>query len=381
MGKFFRGVFLVGIVAVFISIFQGGHNNNPALAYEGSSDSTLKLIVEGMGIITRNKAILREYAETLYGHGLPLEGKTYLVTGTTSGLGSGIAGHLAALGASQILPVRKLKPDFESEIAKMAKTLRKKYDNTGNLIDVSNPDIKTVIMDLSDFQSIDTAVEQLHNDGVKVDVLINNAGLINPNGYLSKQGVELTMGVNFLGTAYFTKRLLDLGIIDSSDGPSRIISISSEEHRMAKSFNTTEPLQQLSTGSVVDTMDRYAFSKLAQTTYFTGLARKLPKEKIVVNDMCPGPVASNIASNGLPGIGNLIAFIMKYTTPSPEVAALPVLRLADAPEYAKFTGQHFHIAEPRPARADARDETFQNWLDQELADISSQHNHQQRRGV
>ena len=65
-----------------------------------------------------------------------------------------------------------------------------------------------------------------------IDVLVNNAGLVPVPYRLTKQNFDIGLGVNFIGTAYFTLGLRSSGLLRASGG--RVVMVSSEEHRMAK---------------------------------------------------------------------------------------------------------------------------------------------------
>ena len=119
---------------------------------------------------------------------------------------------------------------------------------------------------------------------------------------------------------------------------------------------------------MVDTMERYAYSKLAQTTYFMELGRKL-EDQALVFDICPGPVASGIAKSAPWPIGDIVTWIMTLLFQKIEMAALPVLRLSVSPEYATVKSTHFHMAEERPARHDATDADFGRSIYEQTLDL------------
>ena len=81
--------------------------------------------------------------------------------------------------------------------------------------------------------------------GVIVDVLVNNAGLIPFPYRVTKQKFDIGLGVNFIGTAHFTLALKKHGLLRT---PSRVIMVSSEEHRMVtKRFDDPDmPVSDLS---------------------------------------------------------------------------------------------------------------------------------------
>jgi NAD(P)-dependent dehydrogenase (short-subunit alcohol dehydrogenase family) len=346
-------------VAVAVSIFLPQD--------EGSIEKlgTVQLLVEGMNILWRNREQMKGWTSALYEEGGALVGQTVVVTGATRGLGRGIAAHMAALGAHLVLPCRKIPANLVEQLEQDAERLRAQFGGPKVAFSVT-----PIAMDLSDFESIEKAVEQMHADGLSANVVINNAGLQSPSFHLSNQGFEMTFAVNFLGTAMFTELLLEKDLIDvGATTTPRIISISSEEHRSSMRLNDTDHAFGVPWGSgMVDTMDRYAYSKLAQTTYFMELGRKL-KDQVLVFDICPGPVASDIAKSAPWPIGEIVTWMMALSFQKIEEAALPVLRLAVSPEYTKMKSTHFHMAEERPARHDATDADFGRSIYEQTLDL------------
>ena len=81
----------------------------------------------------------------------------------------------------------------------------------------------------------------------------------------------------------------------------------------------------------------------------------------VVHDVCPGPVASNIAGN-VSYVGKIIGVVLGGVFPSAQNAAIPLLRLAVAPEYNDNSGHHYHMAEQKDAREDALDPANGEWI-------------------
>ena len=139
-----------------------------------------------------------------------MDGRTVLVTGATSGLGSAAAGAFAGLGAA----VRLLVRDRErGEVER-----RRLSERTGN------GEIEVIVCDLSDLASVRAAVERLEGDGERLDVLVNNAGVLAPERATTVDGHELTFATNVLGPFLLTNLLLGK-LRASRDG--RVINVSS----------------------------------------------------------------------------------------------------------------------------------------------------------
>ena len=230
---------------------------------------------------------MSRFRDDLYSNASPpLVGKTYVVTGTTTGLGRGIAAHLIALGAEVVLPCRRIPETFKEDLVQESTALRKDLSKTFGGAATQIGQIATVVMDLADLDSVEACAKEISAKYSKIDGLINNAGLINPGGKNSTQGFELSFAVNFLGPAYFTKLLLQSGVLDAvGEGEqrrvSRIVSVTSEEHRVGRTLKSIEPFGSHVSGGVIETMDWYGYSKLAQTTFFLGLSTKYSADEVV----------------------------------------------------------------------------------------------------
>ncbi|KAL7630052.1 UNVERIFIED_CONTAM: hypothetical protein RMT77_019821 [Armadillidium vulgare] len=139
-----------------------------------------------------------------------LNGKTVIITGASAGIGKEAAFNLANRGAQVILACRNLE--------KAEKVKEWIVSSTGN---------KNVIcrhLELSDLDSVRKFAEETLEREKRLDVLVNNAGILHSRKILSKQNFELTLAVNHYGHFLLTNLLLDL-IIKSK--PSRIINVSS----------------------------------------------------------------------------------------------------------------------------------------------------------
>ena len=123
------------------------------------------------------------------------KGKVVVVTGSSSGIGYEAARVLANKDANVIIAVRNL------EKGKKAK----------EKIIAQNKDAKVGIMkiDLSDLSSVKTFVEEFKNKFEKLDILINNAGVMIPPYSKTKGGFELQMGTNHFGHFALTLQLLE----------------------------------------------------------------------------------------------------------------------------------------------------------------------------
>eukprot|EP01043_Picozoa_sp_COSAG02_P012911 COSAG02_NODE_508_length_20916_cov_162.483691_18_plen_345_part_00 len=244
-----------------------------------------------MHISRRDDAALMGFLNSIVGEKQPFAGQTMIVTGASRGLGRGIAVVLLAAGINLGLPVRTVNDGFADELIAESVTLRRSMlPEATSLPGHVAPSIKVWQMDLADLSSVQACVSEMSSTNFRATALINNAGLTSPYDEVTAQGYELTVGVNFLGTAQFTLLLLKAGIIagkpsgnGSADHARRIVMVSSEEHRadniepLQTRYSTIESFCKPDTeadGGMHNAMRRYATSKLLLTTFSHQLARR-----------------------------------------------------------------------------------------------------------
>ena len=133
---------------------------------------------------------------------------TVLVTGATDGLGKRVAQELAAKGAAVLLHGRSSR--------RLEATLEELRKETGS------EKLGTYLADLSSLGEVRGLAEQVLSEHDRLDVLINNAGVIVREREESRDGHELTFAVNYLSHFLLTALLLPL-LRDSS--PSRIVNV------------------------------------------------------------------------------------------------------------------------------------------------------------
>jgi len=150
-----------------------------------------------------------------------LKGKTAVVTGGNMGIGLEVVKALASVGCRVLLLSRSLdnaNKAIENEITKVG---------FGNYA-VTNYDIKVVLCDLNDLDSIQTCANEILKES-RIDFLINNAGIMAlPQKLKTKYGWEMQMATNHYGHFYLTSLLLPK--MKSQNFESRIINVSSLLH-------------------------------------------------------------------------------------------------------------------------------------------------------
>ncbi len=244
--------------------------------------------------------------------------KVCIITGATSGIGKEAAKSLVQSGLTVILACRN--------IDKAEQLCAKFSDETGN------PDVFAIEFDLSSFRSIDAFCEKFLSRFNRLDVLINNAGVICDRPQKTKQGFEMTMGVNYIGTYYLTEKLLP---ILKSTKYSRIVNVTSI---VGIKSNLKDEI--LDFYNIKHGMQAYAASKLALILYTVDLAERLKNCEVTSNALHPGVIATNIWT----GEGFLMRAtkpFMKYVCPPAIHGAKRVIHLALSPEVKDISGSVF----------------------------------------
>jgi NAD(P)-dependent dehydrogenase (short-subunit alcohol dehydrogenase family) len=142
------------------------------------------------------------------------KGKTAIVTGSSSGIGYEAARVLANKGASVIVAVRNLEKGNKAAEKILAQN--------------ETADIKVMALDLANLESVAKFAENFKKSHARLDLLVNNAGVMVPPYSKTPDGFELQFGTNHLGHFALTARLLELLL--NTDG-ARVVNISSSAHK------------------------------------------------------------------------------------------------------------------------------------------------------
>jgi NAD(P)-dependent dehydrogenase (short-subunit alcohol dehydrogenase family) len=251
-----------------------------------------------------------------------MSGKTVVVTGANSGIGKSTAEALAGAGATTVLTARN-ETSGRAAVADIRRS-------TGS------DDVELVVFDLADLDSVRRGAAELLDRCDRIDVLVNNAGLILSERTETRDGFEATFGINHLGPFLLTTLLLDR---IKASAPARIVNVSSTAHRSARRGLDFDDLQSTKhyTG-----MQAYGRSKLANILFTTELARRLEGTGVTANAVHPGTVATGFARDG--DANGVFAFGVKVIKPfalTPEKGARTSIYVASSPELAGVTGAYF----------------------------------------
>lgn len=207
-----------------------------------------------------------------------LLGKTIVITGANTGIGKATATGFAARGATVILACRSM-PAADAAAADIRAI-------TGN------QRVETHQLNLGDLGATARSAAELADRVDHVDVLINNAGVAGVRG-LTKDGFELAFGVNHLGHFLWTTELLAA----LNAPPSRVVTVSSENHYRAKSLDLDTVRETTNTLVGLRAYDR---SKLCNVLFTQELARRYDPQVLAAFAVHPGMVASDIWDRRVP---------------------------------------------------------------------------------
>ena len=192
--------------------------------------------------------------------------------------------------------------------------------------------VELLVADLSSFKTVRELVDEFKGKYSRLDVLVNNAGVILTKRLLSPDGYEKTFATNHLGHFLLTNLLLDT-LIKSS--PSRVINVTSEAHRGAK-IDFDDLFGEKKYGS----FKAYSQSKLANVLFTYELARRLEGTGVTVNCLHPGVVRTGFGHD----TGGVLSALIHIGSPffmSPIKSARSVVYLASDPGLERVTGKHF----------------------------------------
>jgi NAD(P)-dependent dehydrogenase (short-subunit alcohol dehydrogenase family) len=275
-----------------------------------------------------------------------LSGRTFIVTGANSGLGFETARQLAAHGGRVVLAVRSPAKGREAA-ARLTAAL-------------PSAAVESRALDLADLHSVRDFATAILRDGVPVDVLVNNAGVMYPPRRLTVQGFESQFATNHLG--HFALTGLLFGVIRRGQD-ARVVTVSSNEHKGGSiHFDDLTGERSYSPRAF------YQQSKLANVLFGLELDRRVRAAGIPVRSVLahPGYSATNLQSSGPTGLGKqLMKVSNRLIAQSAAMGALSELYAAVDPaaQSGRFYGpgglgeMRGHPAEVQPAPAGRDEET------------------------
>jgi NAD(P)-dependent dehydrogenase (short-subunit alcohol dehydrogenase family) len=243
---------------------------------------------------------------------------TILVTGATDGLGRHVASALARRGATVLVHGRS--PE------RLEATLEELRGQT------STEKVGSYLADFSSLAAVRDLAERILSEYDRLDVLVNNAGIIDQERKESEDGYELTFAVNYLSHFLLTSLLLPLL---KGSAPARVINVASAAQ---SPIDFDDPMLERG----YEAMRAYSMSKLAQIMFTFELAERLSDTGVSVNALHPASLMDT----------KMVQDTFGYTMSTVEEGSEAVVRLAVSPELEGVTGRYFDGR--REARADGQ---------------------------
>ena len=245
-------------------------------------------------------------------------GRLALVTGATSGIGEVAARELARAGAHVVLAVRA--PE--------------RGERTAERIRSAAPDatVEVLALDLADLDSVHEAAVAYRARHDRLDLLVNNAGVMALPHLRTTDGFEMQLGTNHLGHFALTGRLLER-LLAARDP--RVVTVSSGAHRMGRiNFDDLQGERRYRKWAA------YGQSKLANLMFARELQRRAEAAGAPLRSVAahPGYAATNLQQAGPRMAGNRIAerlsgLANRVLAQSAEMGALPTLYAATLPDF------------------------------------------------
>lgn len=269
--------------------------------------------------------------------GQRMKDKVCLVTGANTGIGRETARGLAQQGATVVMAARNRSKGEEAVADIKACT--------------GNDRVELLDLDLASLTSVREAARTFLASHDRLDLLVNNAGLILGDRQTTEDGFESTFGINHLGHFEFTRLLLDT--IKRSK-PARIVNVASDAHRASKGLDFDDLMVERRPYKSIGV---YADSKLANILFTRELARRLEGSGVITHAVHPGVVRSGFARDG--DVKGVLGFLVKLFGPfllSPADGAATSLHVSLSEDASTSTGEYWARSKRREPRQPALDD-------------------------
>lgn len=268
---------------------------------------------------------------------MDLANKLCVVTGANSGIGKETVREFALQGAYVIMVCRNEQRarDAKQEI----------------IADTGHIGIEIMLADLAIQHDVRKLAEQITSDYDKVDLLVNNAGIIPGDREETIDGIEKTLAINHLAPFLLTNLLMD----HLKKAPeARVVNVSSEVHRMgAQAFD----LDNLQLQKDYAPMKAYGISKLCNVMFTHELAKRCRDTAITTNSLHPGVVRTQLAEDAN-WLMKLFYLIGKPFMRSPKSGAQTTIYLSTSDEVRSVSGKYFQNQKQKSPASIAYDDSI-----------------------
>lgn len=253
-----------------------------------------------------------------------LDGKVVIITGANTGIGKETAVDLARRGARVYMACRSPQRGEEAlqEVIERSRST----------------DVHFRPLDLASLKSVRSFAESFLAEEKRLDILINNAGIMACPKYFTEDGFEMQIGVNHMGHFLLTNLLLDL---IKKSVPSRIVNVSSMAHQYGK-INK----EDLNSEKSYSPIAAYNQSKLANVMFTRELAKRLEGSGVSVYSLHPGVINTelgrHLGDSLCAGFSSKIIKPISWTlNKTPKAGAQTTITCAVDPDLEHVTGEYF----------------------------------------
>ena len=273
-----------------------------------------------------------------------LSGRVVVVTGGNSGIGRESCLALAGMGATVVLGARDVAKG-EAAVAHV-----RRMTGAGERVQLG-------LVDLASFRSIHDFAAEVLDRHDRIDVLLNNAGLILDHRLFTDEGYEMTFGVNHLGHFLLTDLLRERLV---ASAPARVVTVASIAHRLVGGrLERYDPQSEAGYAG----FDVYCRSKLANVLFTRELARRLDGTGVTATCLHPGMIRSGFGRQGDHTIIDVLVGALGWLVlASPRAGARTSIHLASSPKVAGQSGAYYAHRRRHRASAAGRDDGSAAWL-------------------
>lgn len=274
-----------------------------------------------------------------------MAGKTVVITGGNTGIGKATALHLARKGARVILACRN-RDKAEAAIEEI-------HQKTGST------DVVYMQLDLASLKSVRSFTETFLKTESRLDLLINNAGLVADGR--TEDGFGIEFGVNHLGHFLLTCLLLER-LKESGGG--RIVTLSSMAHRWGHiDFDALAANKDLGTGKYSwQFFQAYCNSKLCNVLFTHELAKRLKGSNVTCYSVHPGVVRTELSRNVSLWQKVFIEPVAKLLFLDPEAGAQTTLHCCLQEGIEPLSGRYFSCCTAQDVQGQAKDDAVSRKL-------------------
>ncbi|XP_041797500.1 retinol dehydrogenase 13 isoform X2 [Chelmon rostratus] len=316
----------------------GGGGSDPGPGDEGRGPLLLRCgALLGVAVIC--VAVLRRWiAGGVCRCTLRLDGKTVLITGANTGIGKETSRDLAGRGARVVMACRDL-----TRAEQAAEEIRQATGN-GNVV------IRH--LDLASLYSVRQFAKEFLDTEDRLDILINNAGVMMCPKWLTEDGFETQLAVNHLGHFLLTNLLLPKL---KSSAPSRVVTVSSIAHRGGRiDFDDLFFSRRR-----YSSLESYRQSKLANVLFSRELARRLRGSGVSSFCLHPGVIRTELGRHvqgWFPLLGALLSLPSLLLMKTPRQGSQTTVYCAVTPGLEGRSGAYFSDCAEKEAAPEGRDD-------------------------